>query len=72
MPSASSPTYQVKLAVAQLGQRLDLDLDRQQMRTQRAIACAERGMTGAPGGEVERHVEAVAALEIVSRILLAR
>ena len=53
-----------EIDVGRLDQRLDLDLDREQMRDPPLDHLAERREPAPPGGEIERHVEEVAALPI--------
>ena len=56
--------------VRRLDQRLDLDLDREQMRDPARDHFAERGEPAPAGGEIERHVEQVAALPVALGIVV--
>ena len=56
--------------IAQFGERLDRDLDAEQMRDPAPHRLGQRGEPGAAAGEIERHVEAVAALPIAVGVVV--
>ena len=65
------PTYQVSSALAQFRERLDADLDPEQMGNPAPSFLCQRGRSPLSTGEIERQVELVAALPVAVGVFLA-